>query len=102
MRINFEDETIEKWCEVPMKTERDPYHGQWVRSHVKFLRAGDRFRCRDRVLDDDATEPTVFMATSDPFIHSETTEHKIRNILGYTNTKPTETVFWTINVVIQK
>jgi len=102
MRINFEEETIEKWCEIPMKTERDSYHGKWVRSHVKFLRSGDRFRCRDRVLVDDAEEATVFLATSDPFVHCETTEHEIRNLLGMTNVKPTETRFWTINVVIQK
>ena len=103
MRINFEEETVEKWCEFPMKTERDSYHGQWVRSHVKFLRGGDRFRCRDRVLEDDSDEATIFLATSDPFVHYEVKpDDPISAILGKTNIKPVDISFWTINVVIQK
>jgi hypothetical protein len=55
--IIFENKRVFLWCEVPMKTERDAYKGYWLRSHVKFLRAGSRFRVDD----------TVYLATSDPF-----------------------------------
>ena len=105
MRINFEKERIEKWVETPMKTERDSYTGQWVTSHVKFLRSGDRFRCPDRVIDVksvDENKPTVFLATSDPFIYiEEPKDDPIMAIMGMTNIKVVTERFWTINVVIQ-
>ena len=105
MRINFEKERIEKWIETPMKTESDSYTGQWITSHVKFLRSGDRFRCPDRVLEvpgADEDEPTAFLATSDPFIYiEEVKENPIAALLGKTNMKVVNDRFWTINVVIQ-
>jgi len=105
MRINFEKERIEKWVETPMITERDTYTGQWVTSHVKFLRSGDRFRCPDRVLEIPGTaedKPTAFLATSDPFIYiEESKENPIAALLGKTNIKVVTERFWTINVVVQ-
>ena len=60
----FAEMRVEKWCEVPMKTERDSYKAQWILSHIKFLRSGDRFRARKW----GGAEWTIYLATSDPYL----------------------------------
>jgi hypothetical protein len=100
----FADMQLHKWCEVPMRTERDSYKGQWVTSHVKFLRSGDRFRSRKWGGD----EWTVYMATSDPYMRVPEKKHAPSLLEIATNPealnmfdKP-EPPFWTVNVVKER
>lgn len=100
----FAEMQLEKWCEVPMKTERDIYEGQWVTSHVKFLRSGDRFRARKW----DSGKYTIYMATSDPYLRI-TENNKPPSLMEIANNPEAinmidnpEPPFWTVNYVKER
>ena len=60
-----------KWCEPISKDKNKPVIGQWVRSHIKFLRSGDTFKIEN------AGE---FIAVADPFFNPELQEYNIKMI----------------------
>ena len=55
MTKKFENMRVQVWCDPPKK---------WVLSHVKFLRAGNRFRVKKW----GGAEAETFLATSDPYL----------------------------------
>ena len=66
----MEKTVVYKWCE-PVSKEDKPVVGQWVRSHIKFLRAGDVFKV------DDAGE---FMAVANPYFNPSLNEYDIKMV----------------------
>ena len=101
MRRNFEKEDVHKWCESKMKTESDSYDGQWIRSHVRFLRAGDRFCVADE----------VFMATSGPIFVDTPPRVEMPSLFDIAKDpelikelqNPKKFVgYWTINFVVER
>jgi hypothetical protein len=100
----FAEMRVEKWCEEPMKTEQDSYKGQWVLSHVKYLRSGDRFRSRKW----GGAKWVVYLATSDPYLRLP--EKKAAPSLLELATNPEaiqrfdkpEPPYWTVNFVKER
>ena len=60
---------VYKWCEPNLMEQS--VNGQWVRSHIKFLRSGDVFKIPD------AGE---FMAVSGPYFNPALKEFDIKMV----------------------
>lgn len=88
--MKLESERIFKLCELPMKSENDSYKFWWLRTHIKWLRAGDTFKIRDN----------KYLATSDPYFRVPEND-PVKQIMGLTNKKEKEDPGWTIRFVRQ-
>ena len=102
--LKFAEMYIEKWCEIPPKSEHDSYKGQWVLSHLKFLRSGDRFRAKKKF----GGEFEVFLATSDPYLRlpekkpAPTLLELAMNPEAVNVFEKPEPPYWTINFVKER
>lgn len=99
----FAEMQVEKWCEVPMVNEWESYKGQWVTSHIRFLRSGDRFRSRKW----GGGKYTIYLATGDPYLR--TSENRPPSLLEIAHNpeainmiENSEPPFWTINCVKER
>jgi hypothetical protein len=61
--------TVYKWCEPNIM--EGPVKGQWIRSHIKFLRGGDVFKI---------PEAGEFLAVSDPYFNPSLKEYDIKMV----------------------
>jgi len=65
--------TVYKWCEpnTMQRTLEGSVKGQWIRSHIKFLRGGDVFKI---------PEAGEFLAVSDPYFNPALKEFDIKMV----------------------
>lgn len=87
--MNLEKKRILKWC------DKDLNKGQWLRTDVRFLRSGDRFK-----IDDD-----VFMATDNPYFRKPADRplENIKKVLaGEEFDNKVDEPYWTVKFIRER
>ncbi len=93
--MNLEKKRILKWCDKDSRGYL--VKGEWLRTDVRFLRGGDRFKVDD--------EDGVFMATDNPYFRkpAEKPPMNIKKILaGEEVDNKVDEPCWTVNFIRER